>query len=120
MLIANAAKQNAPCAVTRRELKKRRSSKCPVTQNWVCPDLGYQKSLQEYFKGDEVWLYIESRGGNVRCTVTLPRQDGNDWSYRLQEMGCVEELDDGRWVPQDERLKMAKRGPDNPKYKGPR
>jgi hypothetical protein len=38
----------------------------------------------------------------------------------LREVGEIEDLDGGRWVPQDERLKMAKRGPKNPKFKGPR
>ena len=81
----------------------------------MCSDLGRGKSVQEYFVGDEVWLDIDDRG-DVRCRVILPRLDDNDWSYRLQELGCNEYLEDGNWVPQDGRLKMAKRGPNNPKY----
>lgn len=83
----------------------------------VCSDLRNEKSLQQYFIGDEVWLDIDNRG-DVRCLVILPRQDSNDWSYRLREVGENEDLDGGRWVPQNEKLRMAKRGPRNPKFKG--
>lgn len=81
-------------------------------------DLLCEKSIQQFYNGDEVWLDIDDRG-NVRCVVMLPRQDGTNWSYRLREIGHTEDLDDGRWVPQNERLKMAKRGPNNPRYKAP-
>lgn len=64
---------------------------------------------------EEVWLDIPNRG-RVRCTAILPHQDGSDWSYRLREVGCDEDLEDGMWVPQNEELTMAKRGPNNPKY----